>query len=154
MNDMTTTHGTNIVPLEFCNKMMTSMFEKTSFEQFLDIQRTLMNNQDNELVSQGEEPAHFFANGMYMRTLDIPAGELICGKMHKQEHFTMLTKGSIIVRNQKEFKTYFAPCQWVSEAGVKRFIYAYEDSQLVTVHRTNKTNLQEIEDEIIIKEYL
>ena len=140
---------------EIANLVMKNHFEKTTFNDMLGVQDVLMDNLDHELVSQGEEPAHFFTNGMYMRALKIPQGELICGKTHKHSHFTLLTKGSCIILDERDQSTeYFAPCQWVSQAGVKRFIYAYEDCELVTCHKTDKLTPQEVEDEIIIKEYL
>lgn len=144
-----------IAPIDIANQVMTEAFKKTTFKEMLAIQDMVVQNMDHELVSLGEEPVHFFTNGMYMRSLDIPQGQMICGKTHKYSHFTLLTKGSVIILDSEDnAKVYNAPCQWISPEGVKRFIYAYEDSTIVTCHKTDKTTVEEVEEELIIKEYL
>lgn len=152
MKDITTTQH-NIASK--VHQLVQQHFYKTSFQDMVEVEKVLLENKDHELVSSGEEPVHFFTNGMYMRTLDIHEGQLICGKRHRYSHFTILTKGSCIILDERnEPKEYKAPCEWVSQANVKRFIYAFEDCQLVTVHKTDKTTVHEVEEEVIIKEYL
>ena len=40
---------------------------------------------------------HSFAPGVYAREMEIPAGTLLIGKIHKHRHHNFLMKGSIIV---------------------------------------------------------
>ena len=80
------------------------------------------------------EPTHFFAPGMYLRELTVPAGMLLVGKTHRHAHFLVVTKGRAEVIS--EFgRTVVEPGHIaVSQAGVKRVVLALEDTQFITVH--------------------
>lgn len=94
--------------------------------------------------------SHFHAQGMYCRVVSRNAGVTIVGKVHKQEHFYIVAKGSVLVTNgDEEPKTYPAGTVVVSQPGTKRAVFALEDSICMTVHRTDKTDLDEIEEELI-----
>lgn len=93
---------------------------------------------------------HYFADGMYCRVVHRDAGTLIVGKVHKREHFYMVVKGAVaVIQDGAERKVYHAPSVIVSKPGTKRAVYALENSTCLTVHRTDKTELDEIEAEIV-----
>lgn len=100
----------------------------------------------------GEAPEHLFCNGMYTRILNIPAGDLIFGKKHKKGHFTMLVQGRASIVDDKGTQLFEAPSIWISQPEAQRVIYAYDDCVLLTVHRTDSTDLDVVEEELIIKE--
>jgi hypothetical protein len=91
---------------------------------------------------------HYHADGMYARVVHRPAGTLIVGKVHKKEHFYIVTKGRIQVGRN----IYQAGDVIVSRPGTKRAVYALEDSICMTVHRTAKKNLDKIEKELVEKD--
>jgi hypothetical protein len=96
------------------------------------------------------ETDHFFADGMYCRRASRDAGVLIVGKVHKREHFYCITKGRVMVTNDDgPAKTYEAGDVIVSRPGTKRAVLSLEPSTCMTVHRTDKTDLDEIEQELI-----
>jgi quercetin dioxygenase-like cupin family protein len=95
------------------------------------------------------ETKHYFAEGMYARALELKAGWTIEGKVHKSEHFFILAKGKLAVTVGEEVKTLEAPAILVSGPGVKRAGHAIEDCLCINVHRTDKTDLDEIEEELI-----
>lgn len=88
---------------------------------------------------------HFFADGMYCRSLERKAGTLIVGKVHRREHFYIVAKGKVQIGKD----VYEAGTILVSEPGTKRAVLALEDSICMTVHRTKKRNLDEIEKQLI-----
>lgn len=92
---------------------------------------------------------HYFADGMYARVIARPKDALIVGKVHKKEHFYIVTKGKIRVTTDDGVKDIEAPSVIVSKPGTKRAVLALEDSVCMTVHRTDKTDLDEIEEELI-----
>ncbi len=92
---------------------------------------------------------HYFHAGMYCRKLFRPAGTLIVGKVHKQDHFFMCAVGEIIAWSEKGMVTLRAGDIIESKAGTKRVTLAVSDSVGVTFHRTDKTDLDEIEAELI-----
>jgi quercetin dioxygenase-like cupin family protein len=92
---------------------------------------------------------HFFADGMYSRRVFRKAGTLIVGKVHKKDHFFICTKGEIIAWTEKGMKKLSAGDIIECKQGTKRVTLATMDSIGTTVHRTDKTNLDEIEAELI-----
>ena len=100
--------------------------------------------QSSELVTK-----HYFANGMYCREVHRPKGTLIVGKVHKHEHLFMVIKGQINVWTEEGMIEMKAPYIHVSKPGTKRVTWAAEDSTGVTIHRTEKTDLHDIEAENI-----
>lgn len=92
---------------------------------------------------------HFFAEGMYARRLFRKAGVLIVGKVHRREHFYIVTKGSVRVTTDSGVRVLCAGDVLVSAPGTKRACLALEDSVCMTVHRTDKKNLAKIEKELI-----
>ena len=97
----------------------------------------------------GIETHHYFADGMYCRVVHHRAGVLIVGRVHKKEHFYMLVKGRIRVTTDDGVKELVAPAILVCSPGTKRAVLSLEDSITVTVHRTDKTDMAEIEDELV-----
>lgn len=95
------------------------------------------------------ETFHYWADGMYARVVPRSAGTVIVGKIHKREHFYICTKGKVQVYMENEVKTLEAGTVVVSKPGTKRAVVALEDSICMTVHRTNKRNLEKIEKELI-----
>src|SRR5258708_32953354 len=72
--------------------------------------------------------SHFFADGMYARVVERPAGTLVVGKVHRREHFYIITKGRVEVFSGEHSETYEAGRVIVSKPGTKRAVFALEDS--------------------------
>jgi len=96
----------------------------------------------------GIETHHYFADGMYCRVVHHRAGVLIVGRVHKKEHFFMVVSGSVLIISDGKRSELSAPAILVSQPGVKRAAFAVEDSVVLTVHRTDKTDLAELEAEV------
>ena len=97
---------------------------------------------------------HHFAPGVYAREMFVPAGTLLTGKIHKTEHLNIISQGHFSVSNMGESMDIYAPHTFVSPAGTKRAIYAHEDSTWTTIHVTEETDLDVLEDEIIAENFL
>lgn len=96
------------------------------------------------------ETTHYFADGMYCRVVKRAADVVIVGKVHKREHFYMVVQGSVaVIQDGAERRVYHAPSIIVSKPGTKRAVVALEESVCLTVHRTDKTDLAEIEAELL-----
>ena len=95
------------------------------------------------------ETEHYFSGGMYCRKLIRPAGTLIVGKVHLKDHFFMCAKGEIIAWSEKGMKTLKAGDIIESKQGTKRVTYAVTDAIGITFHKTDKTDLDDIEAELI-----
>ena len=95
------------------------------------------------------ETEHYFSGGMYCRKLIRPAGTLIVGKVHLKDHFFMCAKGEIIAWSEKGMKTLKAGDIIESKQGTKRVTYAVTDAIGIAFHKTDKTDLDDIETELI-----
>jgi quercetin dioxygenase-like cupin family protein len=92
---------------------------------------------------------HYFSEGMYCRKVFRPAGTVIVGKIHKKPHFFLCAKGEIIAWTESGMRTLRAGDIVESKPGTKRVTYATEDSIGITFHKTDNTDLDEIEAELI-----
>jgi hypothetical protein len=86
----------------------------------------------------------------------IPKGTLIIGKIHRHQHLNFIAKGKVIVFTEFGQKHLEGPCTFVSEVGLKRAVYAEEDTLWTTVHLTefeSEAELDKIEQEVISPSY-
>ena len=118
--------------------------ETPTLEQINRLQAEMVKLPQAELLTE-----HYFSDGMYCRKLFRPAGTLIVGKVHKKDHFFLCASGEIIAWSEKGMVTLRAGDIIESKAGTKRVTLAVEDSIGITFHRTDKTDLDEIEAELI-----
>lgn len=125
------------------------------------IRQNIMTLQENIQAYNAEhglkEPecplTHLFAPGVYGRQIFIPKDSLIVGKIHKFAHLNFLMKGKVTVATEEGPVQLEGPLMMVSKAGTKRVVYTHEDTWWATVHLTNETDLEKIEEEIIAPSY-
>lgn len=97
---------------------------------------------------------HVFAPGAYARTIFIPAGSVIVGKIHKHQHLNILSMGHVTVYTEGGGEEdMHGPLTMVSPPGTKRAVYAHTDTVWTTIHLTNETDLDKIEEHVIAKTY-
>lgn len=92
---------------------------------------------------------HTFTPGLYSREMTIPAGTVLTSKVHKTEHQWVLSAGAMIVRDEKQVGVIRAPYSGVTKPGTRRIAYVLEDAVFTTFHVTDKTDVDEIEKDII-----
>lgn len=93
---------------------------------------------------------HYFSkSGMYCRKVFRPAGTLIVGKVHKHHHLFLCAMGEIIAWTENGMKRLQAGDVVESKPGTKRVTLAVSDAIGITIHRTDKTDLDEIEAELV-----
>ena len=98
---------------------------------------------------------HTFADGIYVRQMDMMKGSVVVGAIHKHLHVWFLLTGHVTVSTEDTTEDYQAPCYVVSTPGVKRVILANEDSIFVNVHKnpSNTENIDQLEKEIVALNY-
>lgn len=142
-------------------------FDKVSFREKVMIVENGMKKaiEDGEVESTLEDcllTHHFtpkddkYGCHTYAREMLIPKGTIIIGKIHRHQHLNFIMKGQVSVATEFGKKYFTAPCIFVSEVGLKRAVYAEEDTIWVTVHLTEHTgeeNLNKIEEEVIAPSY-
>ena len=98
---------------------------------------------------------HSFADGVYVRQMDMKQGSAVVGAIHKHLHVWFLLTGDITVATENTTEDYIAPCYVVSTPGVKRVILANEDSIFVNIHKnpSNTKDIDRLEKEIVALNY-
>ena len=121
-----------------------NLVTQVSKEQIDRLQSEMAALPQAELVTE-----HSFSLGMYLRKVYRPAGTLIVGKVHKEPHFFLCAKGEIIAWTETGMRHLYAGDVVESKPGTKRVTLAVTDAIGITIHRTDKTDLDDIETELI-----
>jgi hypothetical protein len=92
---------------------------------------------------------HRFTPGLYIREIFMPAGSLITSVLHKTCHPFVISKGDVSVYEEgREVARHQAPYTGVTQPGTRRLLYMHEDTIWTTFHPTDKTDPDEIVQEI------
>jgi quercetin dioxygenase-like cupin family protein len=118
--------------------------QQVSKDQIDKLHRQMLSMPQAELQTD-----HHFSPGMYMRKVFRPAGTLIVGKVHKAPHFFLCAAGEIIAWTENGMKHLMPGDVVESQPGTKRVTLAVTDAIGITIHRTDKTDLDELEAELI-----
>ena len=121
-----------------------NLVTQVSKEQIERLQSEMAAMPQAELVTE-----HSFSPGMYLRKVFRQAGTLIVGKVHKEPHFFLCAKGEIIAWTETGMRHLYAGDVVESKPGTKRVTLAVTDAIGITIHRTDKTDLNDIEAELI-----
>ena len=120
-------------------------------EQFIP-NREQINRLQSEMVKMPQaelKTDHYFSGGMYCRKVFRPAGTLIVGKIHKEDHIFLCASGQIMAWTENGMKTLNAGDIVESKAGTKRVTLALTDAIGITIHKTDEKNLEIIEKQLI-----
>ena len=94
---------------------------------------------------------HTFADGVYVRQMDMKAGSMVVGAIHNHLHVWFLLAGRLTVATEESVEEFISPCYVLASPGSKRVIYAVEDSIFVNVHKNPKNikDIEKLEKEIV-----
>ena len=106
-----------------------------------------------EVMHKANPVKHTFAGGCYIREIYNPAHELIVTKIHKKEHPFFLMKGEMSILTEEGIQNIKAPYQGVTKPGTKRAIYTHEECVFITVHATENTTVEDVEEEVVCTKY-
>jgi hypothetical protein len=93
---------------------------------------------------------NFLCDGMYCRQIRIPEGVAFVGRKHKVPHYFMVLRGGAMVTNPDGgIYNLQAGMVLMCSPGAQRIGLTYADTIFVTVHRTDSTDLESIEDDVV-----
>jgi hypothetical protein len=131
---------------------MNEVIEKpVSLSRIQEFERE-MSKVDGAMFGDCYPLTHSFADGLYVREIRVPKGNLVITKLFKQTHATFFLKGEVSIITPEGKQRMKAPVSLITKAGTKRIIYTHEDVVWVTVHATKETDLEKIEAEVIEEE--
>lgn len=120
----------------------------TDLSKIQDIE-DVIKSMDGAIDGKDFPVEHYQIEGVYARSLFIPAGMVLVGAIHNKEHISILSQGTLRVFDGDVFKEITAPYTCVDKAGVKRLGYALTDCTFINVLRTDKTDIADIEHEAV-----
>ena len=138
---------------------------KNSRKKILELESSLINIADGiNIEGDGKHIVtkskivpikHTFADGVYIRQMNMLKGSVVVGAIHKHLHAWFLLTGHITVATEDTTEDYIAPCYVVSTPGVKRVILANKDSIFVNIHKnpSNTKDIDELEKQIVALNY-
>lgn len=95
---------------------------------------------------------HTFGPGFYARTITVPAGATLTGKVHATEHVFILSRGEMLVATDDGEQRIVAPFQCVARPGLRRAGHAVTECVVTNVHITEETDLLRLEQALIVPE--
>lgn len=102
-----------------------------------------------ELPPINWEPVHRFSKGLYAREQSMPRGWVITGVAHRTEHFSVLSKGAMMVWTPFEgSKMVEAPYTFHAKPGTRRVAIVLEDLVWTCFHATTTTDLAALAKEL------
>jgi hypothetical protein len=124
-------------------------------EKITELEQAIMSVEGTtgEVMHKANPVKHTFAGGCYIREIYNPAHELIVTKIHKKEHPFFLMKGEMSILTEEGIQNIKAPYQGVTKPGTKRAIYTHEECIFITVHATENTTVEDVEEEVVCTKY-
>ena len=124
-------------------------------EKISDLEQAIVDMGDTtgEVMHDANPVKHTFAGGCYIREIYNPANQLLVTKIHKKEHPFFLMKGEMSILTEEGIQNIKAPYQGVTKPGTKRAIYTHEECVFITVHATDNTIIEDVEEEVICTKY-
>lgn len=104
----------------------------------------------NGIEESGVRHVHHFAPGVYCKEMIVPADVLITGKVHKTEHISIFLSGRMIVADGNGGSVEIqAPIVEIGRPGIKRAGYTLEEVRWLTVHATDETDIEVLEEMLL-----
>lgn len=100
-----------------------------------------------------ENTRHHFAPGVYLREFFLPKGMYFTSKIHKTTHLLIVAKGKTAIVSESGREIIEGPAVLTTVPGTKRAVYGIEDTTFFTVHVTEETDLEKIEDFVIARDF-
>lgn len=93
---------------------------------------------------------HAFADGLYVQETNSLGETSDPGKAYKAKHLFFFLTGSAQMQTANGPVEIIAPMWGVVQANTKCPIYFYEDTNWITIHATDETDIGTIEDELTV----
>lgn len=97
-----------------------------------------------DCLKDPDQASHYHGEGIYVRSLLIPAGTCVIGHIHKQDRVCIIAKGRCSFVDEWHKKTVSAPYIGEFKAGSKTVVYAHTDTLWVACVG-NKTDSNEVD---------
>ncbi|MFA6051569.1 MAG: hypothetical protein WC762_03165 [Methylobacter sp.] len=120
---------------------MNSVSKSVHIKSILDLENEVLKLPQVELPLK-----HDFIDGVYARSMFIPAGTVLTGAVHAKDCFTVIRYGDLIIYTEEGAQTVKAGEMLLSTAGIKRAGYAITDTYITgfMANPSNETDLDKL----------
>jgi hypothetical protein len=120
-----------------------------------DIDNLLSQKVDHLLAQTEQMPQvdcqtkHYFGPSIYIREVTMPAGTVVIGKPHKNEHMCVMLQGRmVVVKDDGTKQELVAPLTFVGSAG-RKVAYILETTIFQNIMATDETDIDVLESMFI-----
>lgn len=92
-------------------------------------------------------------DGLYTRTLFIPKGTVLVGKIHAKSCVNIVAKGDISIMTETGAMRVQAGYTVTSPPGIQKVGYAHEDTVFINVFRTDEVDISQVESDLIAENF-
>ena len=126
----------------------------TAAQNAIDVLESTMRLNKSCTTDFEEYTSHYFAEGVYVREMRIPAGSVVVGKSHRYDEVCILMHGLLMLGIDGDSKIVQAPYTFTASPG-KKAVYVLEDVIIANIHPnpSNTRDLAQIEAEVMMPEY-
>jgi hypothetical protein len=96
-----------------------------------------------------DQADHYYGEGVYARSLLIPAGTCVIGHIHKQDRICIIAQGKCTFVDEFHKETVEAPYVGEFKAGSKTAVYAHTDTLWVACLGTDSKDAGVIIDDLV-----
>jgi hypothetical protein len=92
---------------------------------------------------------HFFGPSIYIREVVMPAGTVVVGKYHKEDHLCNMVEGRMIVVSEDgEQREVAAPAVFMAKKG-RKTAYIIETVRFQNIYSTDETDVEKLEHMLV-----
>jgi len=92
---------------------------------------------------------HYFGPSIYIREVTMPAGAVVIGKPHRQDHMCVMLQGRMIIVDAEGVqKELVAPMTFVGGAG-RKVAYILETTVFQNILATDETDIEVLENMLV-----
>ena len=142
---------TSLNQVEFREKMTQFAEDMANHED--SIVRESYSKNDAVDTINNNKLEHFFGEGTYIRKITMRKNSVIVSAIHLIEHPFFVMEGKATVVSPDGLTTITAPYFGMTKPGTQRLLYIHEDCVWITVHPTNKTDVEEIVNDVTSRDY-
>lgn len=104
---------------------------------------------DQKLADDGIVVKHYFASGVYIKQMTVPAGLAIGKHVHDFDHFSTLLSGDAVISVNGVLENITAPKTILIEAGKEHVIVAKTAIVWHCIHATNEADPEKVDIELM-----
>ncbi len=95
----------------------------------------------------------YFVDGVYVRSLFIPAGQALVSQLWKRERFWLIAFGEVTFTHEYGTQRVRGPFTKIVPPGSRVALYTHDPTLWFAIAAADATNSKEAEDELIAKDY-